>query len=107
MQNAQKSGIRFGDFDYCVFTGRCYNRLIKTNKPHLKGEFIMYIYTMIIGNEYDYDCAGCTTEDVNVAYMWIKAGCKQVAILDACDLSYQGYLDIEDVYRAEHYDDEG
>ena len=39
--------------------------------------------------------------------MWIKAGCKQVAILDACDLSYQGYLDIEDVYRAEGYDDEG
>ena len=66
-----------------------------------------YIYTMIIGNEYDYNCAGCTTEHVDIAYMWIKAGCKQVAILDACDLSYQGYLDIEDVYRAEGYDDEG
>ena len=100
---------RFGDFAYCVFTGNWYNRLIKTNKPHLKGDFTMrkYIYTMIIGNEYDYECAGCTTEHIDIAYMWIKAGCKQVAILDACDLSYQGYLDIEDVYRAEGYDDEG
>lgn len=65
------------------------------------------IYTMIIDNEYDYECAGCTTESIDTAYMWIKAGCKQVAILDSCDLSYLGYLDIEDVYRAEGYDDEG
>lgn len=62
---------------------------------------------MIIGNEYDYECEGCTTDDIEVAYKWIKAGCVQVAILDACDLSYQGYLDVEDLYRAEGYDDEG
>lgn len=65
------------------------------------------IYSMIdpATNSYDYDNPASTTDDVETAYNWIANGCEQVAILDACDLSYLGYMDSEDLYRHLNYDE--
>lgn len=52
---------------------------------------------MIDGNEYDYDDPVTTTDNVEVAYDWIRNGCVQVAILDAFSLEYLGYMDAEDL----------
>lgn len=55
------------------------------------------IYTMIIDNSYDYEDDSTTTTDLEVVWKWLKAGVEQVAILDAFDLSYEGYMDSEDL----------
>ena len=67
----------------------------------------MYIYCMIneASHSYDYDDAGSTTDDVEVAYSWIANGCKEVAILDALSYEYLGYMDYEDLYRHLNYDE--
>lgn len=67
-----------------------------------------FIYCMIDieTNSYDYDNPAECTDDIEQAYSWIENGCEQVAILDACDLSYLGYMDIEDLYRHRNYDEE-
>lgn len=56
-----------------------------------------YLYCMIDGNEYDYDDPYTTTDDIEVAYEWIREGCEQVAMLDAMSLEYLGYMDFEDL----------
>lgn len=55
------------------------------------------IYTMIIDNSYDYEDDATTTTDLEVVWKWLKAGVEQIAILDAFDLSYEGYMDSEDL----------
>ena len=67
----------------------------------------MYIYCMIdeATNSYDYEDEASTTDQPEEAYRWIKAGCKQVAMLDALSLEYLGYLDMEDLYRHLNYDE--
>lgn len=57
------------------------------------------IYSMIINNTYDYDNEGTTTDDIEVVYDWLRAGCEQVAILDGCSLAYLGYMDYGDLYK--------
>ena len=57
----------------------------------------IYIYTMIIDNEYDYENEGTTTDNLEIAYDWLRAGCKEIAILDACSYEYLGYMDYEDL----------
>lgn len=59
------------------------------------------IYTMIIDNSYDYEDDATTTTDLEVVWKWLKAGVEQVAILDAFDLSYHGYMDSEDLIAHE------
>lgn len=65
-----------------------------------------YIYCMVIGNEYDVDNPLYTTDDIEIAYNWIRKGCEQVALLDSLSLEYCGYMDYEDLpeFRAD-YDD--
>lgn len=77
-------------------------------KPHMKGRYLSMrklIYTMCFGNEYDYERAACTTDNVDDAYAWLEAGCKQIAILDACSYEYLGYMDIQDLYERDNYDE--
>ena len=45
-----------------------------------------YVYCMIEGNSYDYEDESKMTDDIEVAYSWIRNGCEQVAILDALSL---------------------
>jgi len=61
----------------------------------------LYLYCMIdeATNSYDYEDEATCTNDIEVAYEWIKAGCKQVAILDELSYEYLGYMDYEDLYR--------
>ena len=59
------------------------------------------IYTMIIDNSYDYEDDATTTTDLEVVWKWLKAGVEKVAILDAFDLSYIGYMDCEDLVAYE------
>lgn len=60
------------------------------------------IYTMIIDNAYDYEDDATTTTDLEVVWKWLIAGVERVAILDAFDLSYEGYMDCEDLIAHEH-----
>lgn len=54
---------------------------------------------MIINNTYDYDDEGTTTDDIETAYNWLRAGCEEIAILDGLSLEYLGYMDYEDLYN--------
>ena len=56
-----------------------------------------YVYCMIEGNSYDYEDESKMTDDIEVAYSWIRNGCEQVAMLDALSLEYCGYMDFEDL----------
>lgn len=58
---------------------------------------MMYIYCMIENNTYDYEDPYTTTDDIEVAYNWIREGCEEVAILDALSYEYYGYMDFEDL----------
>ena len=57
------------------------------------------LYTMIdlLTNSYDYEDETKTTDSIDVAYKWILAGCKEVAILDALSYEYLGYMTIDDI----------
>ena len=60
----------------------------------------MYIYSKIDPHTNSYETDGCNvTDDYSIAMEWIKAGCEQIAILDALSLEYYGYLDSEDLYE--------
>lgn len=54
------------------------------------------LYTMIIDNEYDYENDGLTTDNKQVAVEWLRAGVKEIAILDALSYEYLGSM-TEDV----------
>lgn len=57
----------------------------------------IYLYTMIINDGYDYFNEGTTTDNLETVYDWLRAGCKEVAILDALSYEYLGYMDYEDL----------
>lgn len=58
---------------------------------------MMNIYCMIENNTYDYEDPYTTTDDIEVAYNWIREGCEEVAILDALSYEYYGYMNFEDL----------
>lgn len=68
----------------------------------------LYLYCMIdeATNSYDYEDEATCTNEIEVAYGWIEAGCKQVAILDALSYEYLGYMDIEDTPTFKNYCDD-
>lgn len=61
-----------------------------------------YVFAIITDNVYDIDTA---TDNVEVAFQWLRDGAKQVATLDALSLEYCGYLDEEDLYFHDNYDE--
>ena len=52
---------------------------------------------MIINNEYDYEDETITTDNKEVAYNWLRAGVKEIAIIDGMSYEYLGYLDASDL----------
>ena len=55
------------------------------------------LYTMVINDEYDYENEAITTDNKEVAKMWLQAGVKEIAILDALSYEYLGYMDESDL----------
>lgn len=62
-----------------------------------------YVFAIIVDNVYDIDSV---TDDIEVAYQWLRDGAGEVAMLDALSLEYLGYLDTEDLYFHDNYDEE-
>ena len=52
---------------------------------------------MVINDEYDYENEAITTDNKEVAKMWLQAGVKEIAILDALSYEYLGYMDESDL----------
>lgn len=61
-----------------------------------------YVFAIIVDNVYDIDSA---TDDIELAYHWLRNGAHEVAMLDALSLEYYGYLDAEDLYFHDNYDE--
>ena len=56
------------------------------------------LYVMMNNDEYDYDDEATVTEDLEQAFEWLEEDkCEEIAVLDACDYSYMGYLDKNDI----------
>ena len=55
------------------------------------------LYCMVIDNTYDYEDESTTTDDIEVAYNWLRAGCKEIVVLDACDLGLYYTMDATDL----------
>lgn len=55
------------------------------------------LYTMVINDEYDYENEALTTDNKEIAKMWLNAGVKEIAILDALSYEYLGYMDESDL----------
>lgn len=68
---------------------------------------MMFIYSQITDNFYDYDNDATTTDDKYMALAWIEEGkCERVAVLDALSLEYLGYLDADDVNDVSSYNED-
>ena len=62
-----------------------------------------YVFAIVTDNVYDIDTA---VDDIEVAYQWLRDGEDHIAMLDALSLEYCGYLDAEDLYFHDNYDEE-
>ena len=55
------------------------------------------LYTMIIDNDYDYYNESITTDNKQIAFQWLRAGVKEIAILDALSYEYLGSMSEDDL----------